>query len=51
MHKLCAWLGVLVSSLSVGSACWAQMPTVEAYLILLESCEVLSPQDRHEFSQ
>ena len=51
MHKLCSWLGVLVSSLSVGSACWAQTtqlvrsPNMEAgaYLILLESCELLSP--------
>ena len=51
MHKLCSWLGVLVSSLSVGSACWAQTPQlvrspgmdVGNYLLLLESCELLSP--------
>ena len=51
MHKLCSWLGVLVSSVSVGSACWAQTPQLVrsppidegTYLILLESCEVVSP--------
>ena len=51
MHKLCSWLGVLVSSLSVGSACWAQTPElvrspsmdVGTYLILLESCDLVAP--------
>jgi hypothetical protein len=51
MYKLCSGLGVLVSFLSVGSACWAQIPQlvrspppdVQTYLILLESCELVSP--------
>lgn len=51
MHKLGSWLGVAVSFLSVGSACWAQIPQlvrspppdVQTYLILLESCELVSP--------
>src|SRR5262249_5478181 len=51
MHKLCSWLGILVWSVSVGSASWAQTPQLVrspsldegTYLILLESCEVVSP--------
>lgn len=51
MHTIGPCLGVLVASLSVGSACWAQTlqlvrsPTMDAgtYLILLESCELVSP--------
>jgi hypothetical protein len=43
MHKLCAWLGVLAASWSVGSACWAQSPDAGTYLILRESCELVSP--------
>ena len=51
MHKLWSWLGVAVSFLSVGSACWAQIPqlvrspppNVQTYLMLVETCELVSP--------
>jgi len=51
MHKLCSFLSVLMSSLSVGAACWAQTielvrsppPDLASYLLILESCELVSP--------
>src|SRR5215475_2146120 len=53
MHKHCSWLGVLVSSLSVGAACWAQTAELAsspggdwaAYAALIgrESCDQVSP--------
>jgi len=55
MHKHCFWLGALVVSLSVGTACWAQTPGSvrpvrsgtgdAAYVVLIgrEVCDQVSP--------
>ena len=53
MHTHCSWLGALVLSVSIGTACWAQTPgprlppdiDLRASLALIgrESCDQVSP--------